>query len=274
MSKVLLQDLIISLFELYSPDTSISASDLVSLLDKLDVGQGAARSSISRLKNKNILERIASTHGPEYALHSEARALQHRYAQRVFNPERSSIGDPWALVIFSVPEPKRQHRYALKRELSDLGFGFVGPAVAIAPHSALDEALIRLEQHHLLQYVTYFTADYGAADDLPRKVAEWWDLPALEKQYQTFIGHYEPLLASLDAAGSNQAAALRKNESFAMYVRLYTRWKFFPYHDPNIPLPLLPADWPAPKAKAIFYKLHDLLADRAHDAAQNVLARH
>lgn len=274
MSKVLLQDLIISLFELYSPNTSISASALVSLLDKLDVGQGAARSSISRLKSKNILERTSSAHSPRYALYPEVGALQHRYAQRVFNPERSNIGDPWALVIFSVPEPKRQYRYALKRELTGLGFGFVAPAVAIAPHNALDEALTRLEQHDLLQYITYFTADYGAASDLPRKVAEWWDLPALEKQYQTFIGRYEPLLKSLETTGANESAALRNNESFAIYVPLYTRWKFFPYHDPNIPLPLLPADWPAPKAKAIFYKLHDLLTDPAHDAVHNVLASH
>ena len=274
MRKVLLQDLITSLFELYSPNTSISASALVSLLDKLDVGQGAARSSISRLKNKNILERTATADGPQYALHPETRALQHRYAQRVFNPERSNIGDPWALIIFSVPEPKRQHRYTLKRELTGLGFGFVGPAVAIAPHAALDEALIRLEQHNLLQYVTYFTADYGAASDLPEKVAEWWDLPALEKQYQTFIERYQPLLASLQTAEPNQSAALQKNEAFAIYAPLYTRWKFFPYHDPNIPLPLLPANWPAPKAKAIFYKLDDLLADPAYDAVQNVLASH
>src|SRR5699024_6091603 len=144
-----------------------------------------------------------------YALDPEARALQHQYAQRVFNPERSNIGDPWALVIFSVPEPKRQHRYTLKRELTGLGFGFVAPTVAIAPHSALDEELVRHAQHNLLQYVTYFTADYGPAADLPRKVAEWWDLPALEKQYQTFIGRYEPLLQSLEAPGSNQATALR-----------------------------------------------------------------
>lgn len=274
LSKLLLQDLIISLFELYSPRDYISAAALVTLLEELEVAPGAARSSISRLKGKEILHHDSTEAGPQYTLSPAVRAQQKWNVQRVFTPERSVAGDPWALVIYSVPEPNRQHRYTLKRELTDLGFGFVAPGVAIAPHRSLPEALFRLEQYGLLNYITYFTADYGDASELPMKVRQWWDLTAVEQQYQEFIDQYAPVLDKL----SESAAYKKENEhdfsestALAFYVPLYTRWKPFPYHDPNIPLRILPAGWPAPRAKFVFLQLDRLLSAPAYNAARRII---
>lgn len=271
MSKVLLQDLIVSLFELYAPQSYVRASALVALLGELDIPSGAARSSISRLKGKEILQHASDSDGPKYALSPTVRAQQQWNVQRVFAPERSNTGDPWAMVIFSVPEPNRQDRYTLKRELVDLGFGFVASGVAIAPHSSLAEALFRLEQYELLDYITYFTAEYGDATDLPAKVRQWWDLPSIETKYGEFIDEYSPLLDKIGAHSSSDASELTPAEALGIYVPLYTRWKLFPYLDPNIPLRLLPVGWPAPRAKFIFLQLNDLLAAPAKEVAQQII---
>lgn len=269
MSKVLLQDLIVSLFELYAPEDSLSAAALVELLGGLDVEPGAARSSISRLKGKEILDHISTTDGPHYALHPDTRAQQKWNVQRVFAPARSSTGEPWALIIFSVPEPNRQHRYALKRKLSSLGFGFVAPGVAIAPKSSLEEALFRLKQHEFLDYITYFTADYGESSDLQMKVRQWWDLGTLEQRYREFIDQYAPMLDTLHSA--NGQSAVTEGEALSLYVPLFTRWKTFPYQDPNIPLRLLPVGWPAPRAKFIFLQLHEFLSNPAQARAKQLV---
>lgn len=271
MSKVLLQDLIISLLELYAPRNSVHASALVALLGALDIPAGAARSSISRLKGKDILQHALGSEGPKYSLSPTVRAQQQWNVQRVFAPERSSAGDPWAMIIFSVPESNRQDRYMLKRELVDLGFGFVAPGVAIAPHSSLAEALFRLKQYELLDYITYFTAEYGDATDLPAKVRHWWDLPFIESKYEEFIEEYSPLLDKIGASNSSDASDLTQTEALGIYVPLYTRWKVFPYLDPNIPLRLLPVGWPAPRAKFIFLQLNDVLAGPASEAAQQII---
>lgn len=269
LSKLLLQDLIVSLFELYAPEDSLSASGLVDLLGELDVEPGAARSSISRLKGKEILHHISTDQGPRYALHPDTRAQQKWTVQRVFAPERSSTDEPWALIIFSVPEPNRQHRYALKRELSNLGFGFVAPGVAVAPQSSLEEALFRLQQHGFLDYITHFTADLGESADLQMKVRQWWDLTALEQQYRDFIECYAPVLEKLHT--DDEQPALSDDKALSVYVPLFTRWKPFPYQDPNIPLRLLPVGWPAPRAKFIFLQLHELLAKPARARAEQCM---
>lgn len=269
LSKLLLQDLIVSLFELYAPEDSLSASALVDLLGDLDVEPGAARSSISRLKGKEILEHISTPDGPRYTLHPDTRAQQKWNVQRVFAPARSSAGVPWALIIFSVPEPNRQHRYALKRELANLGFGFVAPGVAIAPESSLEEALFRLEQHGFLNYITHFTANYGESADLQMKVREWWDLGTLEKRYRDFIERYAPLLDTVHS--TNGELPVSENEALSLYVPLFTRWKPFPYQDPNIPLRLLPVGWPAPRAKFIFLQLHEILSHSAQARAERFI---
>lgn len=271
VGKVLLQDLIVSLFELYAPRSYVRASALVALLGELDIPAGAARSSISRLKGKEILQHASDSEGPKYALSPTVRAQQQWNVQRVFAPERSSIGDPWAMVIFSVPEPNRQDRYMLKRELVDLGFGFVASGVAIAPHSSLAEALFRLEQCELRDYITYFTAEYGETTDLPAKVRQWWDLPSIESKYGEFIEEYSPLLEKFGTHNSSDASEITQAEALGIYVPLYTRWKLFPYLDPNIPLRLLPVGWPAPRAKFIFLQLNDLLAAPAKEAAQQII---
>lgn len=274
MSKLLLQDLIISLFELYSPRDFISAAALVALLKEIDVAPGAARSSISRLKGKEILQHVSTESGPQYALSPPVRAQQKWNVQRVFTPERSDAGDPWALVIYSVPEPSRQDRYTLKRELTDLGFGFVAPGVAVAPHSSLPEALFRLEQYNLLNYITYFTAEYGDISDLPMKVRQWWDLSAVEQQYYEFIDMYSPIVDGLAQSTAAGDESLTAEKALSFYVPLYTRWKPFPYHDPNIPLRILPVGWPAPRAKFIFLQLNSLLSTPAHKAAQQIIEDH
>lgn len=271
MSKVLLQDLILSLFELFSPHEYIRASALVTLLGELDVPAGAARSSISRLKGKEILQRTTGSDGPMYTLSPEVRTQKLWNVQRVFAPERSNVGDPWAMIIFSVPESNRQDRYTLKRELVALGFGFVAAGVAIAPHSSLDEALFRLEQLNLMDYITYFTAQYGDSADLPMKVRQWWDLATLEDQYQEFIDIYGPILEDLEEKISLASSSVSNTEALALYVPLYTRWKVFPYLDPNIPLRLLPVGWPAPRAKFIFLQFHAHLAAPAKEAARCII---
>ena len=173
------------------------------------------------------------------------------------------------MIIFSVPEPNRQHRYALKLELSNLGFGFVAPGVAIAPESSLEEALFRLEQHGFLNYITHFTANYGESADLQMKVREWWDLGTLEKRYRDFIEHYAPLLDTLHS--TNCELPVSENEALSLYVPLFTRWKPFPYQDPNIPLRLLPVGWPAPRAKFIFLQLHEILSRSAQTRADQFM---
>jgi len=289
-SKPLHQELVVTLFGLYARETgSLPVASLVALLADLGVENGAARSTVSRLKSKGVLERRADPGPASYSLSASVMDVFRADDARIFAPERSRPGDPWALVVFSVPETERNRRYELRSELASLGFGFVAGGVAIAPSTVLDQAIGRLRERGLLGYIEYFTAQYGSVpfgagrpdstrngeeDALRERVRHWWDLEGLDAQYAEFIDDYAGELerwkarttdvARLDEAGHRDA--------FATYVPLLTRWRRFPYRDPNIPLELLPVGWKAPRAKALFLELHGMLAAPAEHHARGVLA--
>jgi phenylacetic acid degradation operon negative regulatory protein len=274
MSKPLLQELIVTLFGLYAADGRLPVAALVGLLADLGVDNGAARSTVSRLKSKGVLVRGADPGPVEYSLSPAVMDLFRGNDQRIFTPERSRLQDPWALVVFSVPESERNRRYELRSELTSLGFGFVAGGVAIAPATVLDQALERLGERGLTRYIEHFTGHYGTENDLRERVAQWWDLDDLDSHYAAFIDDYQGELERWRARDGDAAAGLDeagRREAFAAYVPLLTRWRRFPYRDPNIPLELLPEGWKAPRAKRIFLELHARLAEPAKAHAEGVL---
>ncbi|GAA3677622.1 PaaX family transcriptional regulator C-terminal domain-containing protein [Arthrobacter ginkgonis] len=304
-SKPLHQELVVTLYGLYARETgSLPVASLVALLADLGVENGAARSTVSRLKSKGVLERRADPGPASYSLSASVMDVFRADDARIFAPERSRRGDPWALVVFSVPEAERNRRYELRSELASLGFGFVAGGVAIAPSTVLDQAIQRLRERGLLGYIEYFTAQYGSVpfgsapngegDALRERVRQWWDLEGLDAQYAEFIDDYagelerwkarpeqaETQQSGTQPAGTKQARTTEvarldetgHSDAFSTYVPLLTRWRRFPYRDPNIPLELLPVGWKAPRAKALFLELHGMLAAPAEHHARSVLA--
>ena len=93
--------------------------------------------------------------------------------------------------------------------------------------------------------------------DEQRVVATAWQLEELEQRYADFLATFD------DADVAGQAAA------FTAQVTLVQAWRRFPFLDPGLPAPLLPATWPGPAAAALFHGRHDAwhAAAQAHWAA-------
>lgn len=273
MSKPLLQELILTLYGLYAPAGLLPVAGLVGLLADLDIDEGAARSTISRLKSKGVLERAEGAGPVRYSVSPAVLDGFQAGDERIFTPQRSEPGGPWALVVFSVPEAERSKRYELRTELTSLGFGFMASGVAIAPATVLDQALERLGARGLTRYLEHFAGHYGDAETLRERIGQWWDLDGLDAQYAEFIDDYASCLQQWSAHGeaTPRLEEAGRREAFALYVPLLTRWRRFPYRDPNIPLDLLPVGWRAPRAKMLFLQLHGLLAAPAQDHAEAVL---
>jgi phenylacetic acid degradation operon negative regulatory protein len=269
------QELLVTLFGLYSgPEGVLKVSSLVALMSGLGIKEGAVRSTVSRLKNRGILEHVSEERPARYRLSDSVLDSFQADDKRIFAPERSRLGDPWALVVFSVPEAERSRRYELRTELSSQGFGFVAAGVAIAPARLLDQALVRLRTQGLDQYIECFRVHYGDRNRLSERVAEWWDLEALDAQYDTFITAYRQELHRWQTRPTQPPAldAEGRKEAFALYIPLLTLWRRFPYRDPNIPLELLPGGWKAPQAKVLFLELHSILQGPAAEYAYEVLS--
>ncbi|MGW2373040.1 PaaX family transcriptional regulator [Kitasatospora sp. NPDC001683] len=234
----------------------ISIADLIALMAELDVDGPAVRSAISRLKKAGTLlqERRAGT---GYRLSPAMGPVFDEGDRRIFHSlEPAELADGWVLAVFSVPESERAHRHQLRSRLSWLGFGNAAPGVWLAPARLLPDARRLLERLGLSAYVHLFlSAEYAGFAELRTAVASWWDLPAIEAQYAAFTDAWRPV--SEELRGRDRIDPV---EAFRDYVPMLTQWRRLPYLDPGLPEPLLPADWNAVPARAVFTEVHARLA--------------
>jgi phenylacetic acid degradation operon negative regulatory protein len=252
----------------------MSVAALISLLADLGVDEPAVRSSISRLKRREILHARRRDGSAGYELSQAAQAILAEGDHRIFRKERARLADGWLLAVFSVPESERSKRHVLRSQLARLGFGTAAPGVWIAPaylHEATADMLARLG---LSGYADLFRADHLAArglagGDLAQKVRQWWDLGQTERLAHDFVTVYEPVLRSW----SHRQAPAHAREAFADYVQVLTAWRRLPYLDPGLPTELLPPGWAGVKAAEVFFTLQSRLAEAAAAHAASAPAR-
>jgi phenylacetic acid degradation operon negative regulatory protein len=257
-----LRHLIITIYGLYARHDGgwLSVATLIRLLADVGVDEPAARSAISRLKRRGILQPRRYGGSAGYQLSAGALAIVREGDARIFRRSRAAPADGWVLAVFSVPEAERQRRHVLRSELARLGFGMVAPGVWIVPAHPDDATAETLRRLGLDGYADLFRAEYLAFGDPAAKIRRWWDLDELERQYEAFIAAHEPALRALGTGPAGE------REAFACYVRVLTDWRRLPYLDPGLPAELLPGGWAGIRAAGVFFALRERLEEpaRAH----------
>ena len=254
------RSLIVTIYGLYARDDGgwLSVASLIRLMAELGVDEPAVRSSISRLKRREMLEprRLGGAAG--YRLSDDAREILSEGDHRIFRRPTARVEDGWLLAVFSVPESERQRRHVLRSRLAALGFGTAAAGVWVAPAHLYDDTRRALERLKLTEYVNLFRSDYLAFGDLDEAVASWWDLDALRDLYDDFLQAHGPVLTRWRRRRRPDDGA-----AFADYVRALTQWRRLPYLDPGLPAELLPRHWHGRQAADLFFALQRLLAEPA-----------
>jgi phenylacetic acid degradation operon negative regulatory protein len=261
------RQLITSIYGLYARDEHdwISVAALVRLMEDLGVDAAAVRSSVSRLKKRDVLRGLKRDGRAGYALSPATLATLREGDVRIFSRPRATPEDGWLVVVFSVPESERGKRHALRGQLVRLGLGTAAPGVWMAPGTLYDETLGVLDRLGLTSYTEFFRSDYLGPGDVASKMREWWDLDELESLYTAFYDTYAPVRRR--SAGAHPAPGA----AFRLYVPMLTAWRRLPYLDPGLPLEYLPRGWKGVAAGELFVELDDRLRHRAADHARSVL---
>lgn len=263
---------ILTLFGLYGRPAgkALPVSGIVRLLAELGSEPSSIRSSISRLKKRGVLHSKRSKSGSSYAL---AEGLEQQMLAgdiRIFSPVPASIGDPWLLVSFSVPESERKNRHIIRSGLTKMGFGTVSAGLYIGPARLQKEAAEYIQEYQLWNYVDFFICEVSGIMDTQKKISQWWDLDSLAKEYSNFIGLYESVLKQWQQHflhGGNETP----QSAFAAYVPMVTQWRRLPFLDPGLPAELLPENWVGIKASKLFNDLHRLLKPLSEHYVAQVL---
>ena len=246
---------------------SIAAADLVALLGEVGVGGSSARSAVSRVKSRGLLDAAVVGGRPGYRLAPGAARMLERGDRRIFTYRPQGEDDPWCLVSYTVPEARRDARHQLRRHLAGLGCGHVATGLWICPAHLAGEVEEVLDGLGLRDAATLFvTSTPRPAGTFADAAARWWDLDRLAALHRGFLARHGD-------GGGDAAPRGPGSGAFARWTRALDDWRVIPAVDPGLPPSALPRDWPGPVSVATFDRLRAALEEPATAYVRSVVGR-
>lgn len=165
---------------------------------------------------------------------------------RVLKPlkETGKWDGRWRLVIFNVPETKRDIRDRIRRGLSKLGMGILQPSVWISPKDIKNEIENLRKRLNLTNTLKYFEVTRN--NSLDKTIIEKsWNLPGLEDDYKKFNFNAERILKNIDKDPNPRFTAKKQIFQYALILQ----------QDPILPWEFRKADPLRQKAHEIYLEL-------------------
>jgi phenylacetic acid degradation operon negative regulatory protein len=234
----------------------VPSAAIVELLAQFDVSAANARTTISRLARRGILEAGKLGRNTFYRLSAPSTAdLVESGRHLAGHPEEAEAWDgSWSLVAFSLPNDHGADRRALRSQLRWQGFAplYDGLWVRPAPLGADGVAdLVEIAPSR----ITAFRSDH-LTFDLPmgRTPLDAWDLAGIDARYRAFIERWQAHLARPDFKRLSGVQAL------VTRTAVIEEYRLLPLLDPPLPLAVMPRDWPRLPAHETLTAVYDGLA--------------
>ncbi|MEM7332979.1 MAG: PaaX family transcriptional regulator C-terminal domain-containing protein [Chloroflexota bacterium] len=226
-------------------------SDLLNLLETLNIGERTARSTITRMAREDWFTIERQGRQSKYAITPFGQKILQGGDWRLEDSLLTDWDGRWHLITYSLPEDIRKLRDHLRKQLSWLGYGRLSTGLWLSPHNRQDEINQIIYTHKIEQYIHFFQGTYAGPLTNHQLITQCWNLPDLATQYEQFLNKYE---------GIPTPKTLSPKDSFQ--ARFWLTADLFPIlrQDPNLPQALLPTDWIGIQGKRLFYKLRAQLA--------------
>jgi len=247
----------------------LPSAAIVALLGESGVTSAGARTAISRLARRGVLEICREGRHSFYRLTSAAASDLSSGGIWItsFAAKSDSWDGCWTLVAFSLPQKESPQRRSLRGQLRWLGFAPLYDGLWVSP-----DALNPTVKDRLLAVsggaISVFRArhvDMPTATD--RKPIEAWDVAAIARHYETFVRRWLPLVPRVHNGRIVGAAAVRAR------TEIMDTYRRFPILDPQLPIQLMPDNWPRARAGEAFVAVYDGLAEPAQEHVRAVVAR-
>jgi phenylacetic acid degradation operon negative regulatory protein len=252
-----------------SKGVEIGIGSLIKLLGNFGLSEQSIRSAVSRMCRAGLLKVRHKGARSYYSLTEEGHNLLTKGTQRIFMRKNSHWDGSWNIVIYSVPEQRREARDRLRLELSWMGYGPLSEATWISPYDLTKEVEDLAKRLQIKEYIQIFQAKHQYSTDPKKIVSQCWDLGRIHERYANFIAKYRPKLEyhrKRLQAGENVESC----ECFVERFNLIHEYRKLPFLDPDLPRELLPENWLRPQAAALFDEYHSLLTKKANEYFDSV----
>src|SRR5579863_8385891 len=160
---------------------------------RLGIEEKTTRQALMRTAASGWLDPEKVGRRTRWRLTASAQKMLTEGADRIYSftgPGESWDGR-WLLVYARIPESDRGARHVVRTRLMWAGFGSLGAGLWISPHPVREqEAKKVLYDAGVADAAHVFVASRTGMTDTKAMVAQAWDLPAIESQYEQFIAEF------------------------------------------------------------------------------------
>lgn len=243
---------------------SLWLSDLIQLVTPMGINERLLRTSVFRLVAQDWLQ--SERHGRRslYRLSERGLELTRQASSRIYQGTAPDWDGDWTLVVLPrFGNSSLDGRGEVRRELIWAGFGALAPGIFALPRDNSGVANKVLRSLNLTDSALVLSArelNTGRGLLIQSLVSQCWDLDGVAAQYAQFSEMFSPMLKAI---GND----LRPSLAFMVRALTLHEWRRIVLHDPQLPLQMLPPDWPGLQAR----KVCALLYWQVFDAAEAYL---
>jgi phenylacetic acid degradation operon negative regulatory protein len=245
----------------------VPSAALVDLLGEFEVNPAGARAALSRLTGRGLL--IGSKVGRNtfyraaddlmnYLPHGQSMTLR-------FAASPTGWNGMWTFIAFSLPEEARQQRPILRSRLRAIGFAPLFDGLWVSPFEPTRELAPVLDAFPEAKSTILIGRPEDGVGRIDPLAA--WSFDETRELYVDFLAEFEPLRARIHAGDLGPAEAL------VARIRAVYNWFVIASTDPDMPVELLPADWPRVRARALFVEVVDSLAPVAEARVRTIFGQ-
>ncbi|KOO50327.1 phenylacetic acid degradation operon negative regulatory protein PaaX [Priestia koreensis] len=235
---------------------------LIGLLKEFGHNEQAVRVAVSRMMKQGWVESEKQGNKSYYFLTPRGVTRMEEAARRIFKLNPHQWDGKWRMVIYSIPEDKRQIRDEFKKELLWSGFGSFSSGCWISPNNLDKEVNLLLDKYDIKPYVDFFLMEYKGPSESQSLVERSWSLGEIEEKYEQFITTYSKRY--IVHQSMMQSGEMTDAECFVERTNIVHEYRKFLFVDPGLPEELLPSPWNGNHASLLFSQYYKLLAEPAN----------
>jgi phenylacetic acid degradation operon negative regulatory protein len=235
---------------------SVWLGDLIAALELFGLNARQVRTAVFRLAQEGWLTGEQRGRRSCYRYTEFGRRQYARAAERIYAAEPPPWAGDWTLVTpVAVSGPPREE---LRRRLAWQGFALLGGGLLAHPCANRAALADTLDELGLTASVLVWRAEAASGPALDALVAGAWHLDEAGARYAAFLDLFRPFAALLDGG-----PAPAPEEAFRLRTLLVHEYRRIVLATTEMPVALLPADWPGHAARTLARKLYCRLHDLA-----------
>jgi len=239
--------------------SKIWIGSLIRLLSEFGHNEQSVRAAISRMNKQGWVQSEKIGNKSYYSLTERGQKRIDEAAKRIFKLAPEEWDGKWRILMYTIPEEKRNVRDELRKELVWSGFGMLSSSCWISANNLEKQVFDLIEKYDIHPYVDFFVAKYEGPHENKQLVDKSWNLEEINKKYQAFISEYsQKYIIDKNKIQKGQKTA---GECFVDRAKLVHEYRKFLFIDPGLPEELLQEKWLGNHAAALFSDYYKELAE-------------